>query len=178
VAVRGVPALRRVRQAPLGAERIFAEKRTGVRKQRPELTALLDHARAGDIIAVTELSRLGRTLSGLVELMGTLSARGIHVRSLKENIDTTTPTGRLIFHVMAALAEYERDLTAERAAEGRAAAKRRGETGGRPRIDPSRLDAALALIASGHTVRAAAKAVGVGRATLYRHGIHERAAAA
>lgn len=154
-----------------GAERIFAEKMTGTRKDRPELAALLDYARPGDVIVVTELSRLGRTLGHLLALAGTLAARGIELRSLKEQIDTTTPTGRLVFHIMGAISEFERDMIQERAAEGRVAAKARGRTGGRPRVDQEKLDAARSLVDSGMSVVKAAKTVGIGRATLYRAGI-------
>jgi DNA invertase Pin-like site-specific DNA recombinase len=154
-----------------GAGRLYEEKITGSRRDRPQLTAMLDYARSGDVIVVTELARLGRTLTDLLDIVNGLGKRGIEFRSLKENIDTSTPSGRLLFHLMAALAEFERDVINERAAEGRAAARARGRTGGRPRVDQAKLDAARLLVESGKSSAEAARTVGVGRATLYRHGI-------
>lgn len=125
----------------------------------------------GDIIVVTELARLGRSLLDLIGIVNDLGARDIGFRSLKENIDTTTPAGTLIFHIMGALAQFERDCINQRAAEGREAAKRRGQTGGRPKADPTKVTAAKELVAAGMSASAAVKATGISRATLYRHGI-------
>ena len=154
-----------------GCIRIFEEKISGARRDRPELAAMLDYARKGDVVVVTELARLGRTLTDLLTIVGALGQRGIGFKSIKENIDSTTAAGRLAFHVIAALAEFERDAIAERAAEGRAAAKARGKTGGRPRVDQAKIDNARKLVEAGTSSAEAARIVGVGRATLYRHGI-------
>jgi DNA invertase Pin-like site-specific DNA recombinase len=155
-----------------GVERVFVEKRSGASaKNRPELAACLDYLRPGDVLIVAELARLGRSLLDLIGIVSDLGARGIGFRSLKEAIDTTTPAGTLVFHIMGALAQFERDMINQRAAEGRAAAKRRGQTGGRPAVDPAKIEAARDLIAGGMSAAKAAKITGVGRATLYRHGI-------
>jgi len=154
-----------------GAVRIYEEKVSGARRNREQLAATLDYARNGDVIVVTELARLGRTLTDLIEIVGALGKRGIGFRSMKEQIDSTTAAGRLVFHVVAALAEFERDAINERAAEGRAAAKARGRTGGRPRADEAKIEAARKLVESGMSAAQAAHSVGVGRATLYRRGI-------
>ncbi|MBN1172715.1 MAG: recombinase family protein [Micromonosporaceae bacterium] len=155
-----------------GVERVFVEKKSGASaSNRPELAACLDYLRSGDVLVVVELSRLGRNLLDLITIVNTLGERGIELRSLKENIDTSTATGRLLFSVMASLSEFERAVINERAAEGRASAKARGKTGGRPKVDASKIEAAKTLVAGGMSAAAAAKATGVSRASLYRHGI-------
>jgi DNA invertase Pin-like site-specific DNA recombinase len=153
-----------------GCDKVLVEKASGALRERPELVRALEYARPGDILVVWKLDRLGRSLIHLVETVNGLADRGVGFRSLKETIDTTTPTGKLIFHIFAALAEFEREMIRERAAAGRAAAKARGETGGRPRaMTPEKLQAARALLATKRTVAQAAAAIGVGRATLYRY---------
>ncbi len=112
-------------------ERTFTDKMTGKRFDRPELLKMLDHARAGDVIVIWRLDRLGRSLKDLIETVQMLEQHGIELRSLKENIDTTTPTGKLMFHLMAALAEFERDVIRERTLAGLDAARARGRKGGR-----------------------------------------------
>jgi DNA invertase Pin-like site-specific DNA recombinase len=114
-------------------ERTFTDKMTGKRFDRPEFLKLLEMLRPGDILVVWRLDRLGRSLKELIETVNMLAARGVELRSLKENIDTTTPTGRLMFHVIAALAEFERDIISERTQAGLEAARARGRKGGRPR---------------------------------------------
>jgi len=153
-----------------GCQRIFAEQVSGTLRDRPELAACLEYLRAGDVLVVVKLDRLGRSLSHLLEVVATLDRRGIGLVSLSEAIDTTTAAGRLLLHVIGAVAQFERDLIVERTQAGLAAARSRGRTGGRPpKITPEKLDAARALISSGRTVAQAAQAVGVSRPTLYRH---------
>ena len=115
-----------------GAERIFQEKITGATRARAELDAMLLQTRQDDVVVVTKLDRLARSLSDLIEIVTALKDRGVGFRSLGESIDTTTPTGRLIFHVFGSLAEFERERIVERTHEGLAAARSRGRIGGRP----------------------------------------------
>jgi DNA invertase Pin-like site-specific DNA recombinase len=115
-----------------GAERIFADKISGSVRSRPELDKLLDHLREGDVIVVAKYDRLARSLRDLLEIVETIEERGAGFRSLAEDIDTTTSAGRLIFHVFASIAQFERERISERTREGLEAAKRRGRVGGRP----------------------------------------------
>lgn len=115
-----------------GAERIFAEKLSGATKARPELERLLEQLRQDDVIVVTKYDRLARSLRDLLEIVELVQERGAGFRSLAEDIDTTTPAGRLIFHVFASIAQFERERISERTKEGLEAAKRRGRAGGRP----------------------------------------------
>ena len=114
-------------------ERIFTDKMSGKRFDRPEFLKMLEMARAGDVIVVWRLDRLGRSLRDLIEMVGMLGARGIELRSLKENLDTTTSTGKLMFHIIGAMAEFERDVISERTQAGLEAARARGRRGGRPK---------------------------------------------
>ena len=109
-----------------GCDRIFSDKLSGSRLDRPGLAAALSHLRSGDSLVVWKLDRLGRTVRQLVEFVARLNQDGIEFRSLTDGIDTTTPAGRFFFHMMAALAEMERDLTRERTMAGLAAARARG----------------------------------------------------
>ena len=116
----------------VGAERVFSERISGSVRNRPELDRLLDQLRSGDVVVVTKYDRLARSLRDLLEIVEAINARGAGFRSLAEDIDTTTPAGRLIFHVFASIAQFERERISERTREGLAAAKRRGRIGGRP----------------------------------------------
>ena len=115
-----------------GAERIFEEMRTGKSRQRPELERLLEQLRAGDVLVVTKYDRLARSLRDLIDLVEAIRQKDAGFRSLAEEIDTTTSTGRLIFHVFGSIAEFERERIVERTKEGLAAARKRGRIGGRP----------------------------------------------
>lgn len=115
-----------------GVERIFADKITGAARSRPELNRLLDHLRQGDVITVTKYDRLARSLRDLLDIVDTIQERGAGFRSLAEDIDTTTPAGRLVFHVFASIAQFERERISERTKEGLEAARKRGRVGGRP----------------------------------------------
>ena len=115
-----------------GAERIFADKITGTARSRAELDRLLDQLRQGDVITVTKYDRLARSLRDLLDIVDTIQAHGAGFRSLAEDIDTTTPAGRLVFHVFASIAQFERERISERTREGLEAARRRGRVGGRP----------------------------------------------
>jgi DNA invertase Pin-like site-specific DNA recombinase len=152
-----------------GCYRVFAETASGTRTDRPVLAQVLDQLRPGDTLVVWRLDRLGRSLRHLVDTVTGLAERGVGFRSLQEAIDTTTPGGKLVFHVFAALAEFERDLVRERTSAGLAAARAR--QGGRPPVlTGQKLRVARELYASGrYSVAAIAKTLGVSRASVYRH---------
>lgn len=116
----------------VGAERIFADTITGTARVRPELDRLLSELRAGDVVVVTKYDRLARSLKDLLEIVDVIQAKGAGFRSLAEDIDTTSPAGRLVFHVFASIAQFERERIVERTKEGLAAARKRGRVGGRP----------------------------------------------
>jgi DNA invertase Pin-like site-specific DNA recombinase len=157
-----------------GVERIFTEKLTGARRDRPEFDRCLAELRRGDTLVVYSLSRCGRSMAHLLTLVEELGERGIEFKSLKENIETSTATGRLVFHILAALAEFERELTMERVSDGLAAAKARGKKLGRASvIDEERAASIREMLAGGMSVSQVARVTGIGRATLYRHGLHE-----
>jgi len=115
-----------------GAEQIFADTITGTARTRPELGRLLSELREGDVVVVTKYDRLARSLKDLLEIVDLIQTRGAGFRSLGEDIDTTTPAGRLVFHVFASIAQFERERIVERTKEGLAAARKRGRVGGRP----------------------------------------------
>jgi DNA invertase Pin-like site-specific DNA recombinase len=154
-----------------GCYRVFTETASGATSDRPVLAQVLDQLRPGDTLVVWKLDRLGRSLRHLVDTVSGLAERGIGFRSLQEAVDTTTPGGKLVFHVFAALAEFERDLVRERTSAGLAAARARGRRGGRPSVMTAhKLQVARELYASGqYTVAAIAKTLGVSRASVYRH---------
>lgn len=152
-----------------GVDTIYNEKMTGTRRDRPELTKLLDRMTEGDTVVIESLSRLGRSTKDLIELVERFEAQGVHLVSLKESIDTNTSTGKLLFTLMSALAQFERDVIADRTREGLKAARSRGRQGGRPRTDPQRLHQAVKLYQGGqHTVKEIETLTGVKKATLYR----------
>lgn len=149
--------------------RVFAEKISGKNAERPELKACLEYLRPGDVLVVTELSRLGRSLEDLVSIVGELGRRGIQFRSLKEAIDTSTPVGTFMFHIFAALAQFVRSIILEASAEGREAAKARGQHMGRPsKLTPAQVEEAATMLAHipNATVASVATLLGVNRTTL------------
>ncbi len=115
-----------------GAQRIFCDKISGSTRNRPELDRLLDQLREGDVVMVTKYDRLARSLKDLLDIVDTIQKRGAGFKSLAEDIDTTTPAGRLVFHVFGSIAEFERERIRERTMEGLEAARKRGRVGGRP----------------------------------------------
>jgi len=152
-----------------GCERIFADAASGARADRPALLAAWEFLREGDTLVVWRLDRLGRSLPHLLELSEDLERRGVQLRSLTENLDTSSPGGRLIFSLMSALAQFERDLIRERTHAGLAAARQRGRTGGRPTVmTPAKTAAAARLHASGTPIAHIAASLDVSRATVYR----------
>lgn len=151
-----------------GAERIWTETMSGGRDDRPQLAALLDYARAGDVLAVWRLDRLGRSLPHLLAIATDLQDRGIELRSLTEAIDTTTPGGRLVFHVFGAVAEFERAIAAERTAAGVAAARAAGRHPGRPTLPRDTVAAVRALDHAGTPRAQIARTLGISRSSVYR----------
>ena len=152
-----------------GCERIFTDQLSGVREDRPGLLALLDHVRAGDTVVVVALDRLGRSLSGVIRTIETLTERGVLLRSLREGIDYSTATGRMLAGIFAALAGYERELMHERAAVAREAARLRGRHTGRPpKLTAGQVRQLQALRAGGESINDLAGSFGVSRATVYR----------
>jgi DNA invertase Pin-like site-specific DNA recombinase len=124
-----------------GAEKIFADRISGSRRARPELDKMLEQLRDGDVVTVAKYDRLARSLKDLLEIVEAIRARGAGFRSLAEDIDTTTPAGRLVFHVFASIAQFERERISERTKEGLASARKRGRIGGRPpALSPAQKD--------------------------------------
>lgn len=153
-----------------GAERIFEDKISGSKLNRPGLTEALSHLRQGDVLMVWKLDRLGRTMKGLVELVEGLEAKGVDFRVITDGIDTTTPAGRFFFHMMAAMAQMERDLIRERTRAGLSAARARGRKGGRPaKLSAKQIESARLLLKDPKTtVTEVAAALEVSRNTLYK----------
>jgi DNA invertase Pin-like site-specific DNA recombinase len=154
-----------------GCERVFADTAGGAGADRVGLEQALAFARKGDTIVVWKLDRLGRSLRHLVETLAALRDREIGFRSLQESLDTTTSGGKLVFHVFAALAEFERDLIRERTRAGLDAARARGKRGGRrPKLDDKKRTQALTLHNDkSNTINDICRTLRIGRSTLYRH---------
>lgn len=153
-----------------GCERIFVDKASGKLARRPELDKALEYLRRGDVLVITKLDRLGRSVRNLVELVDVLRERGIDLRVLHQGIDTTTPGGMLVFHIMGAIAEFERALLSERTKDGLASALARGRKGGRKhKLTPEQVAEARGWIDRGEkTVTAVAALFNVSRQTVYR----------
>lgn len=154
-----------------GVERIFTDKRSGARDDRKGLEALLDHAREGDVVVVVALDRLGRSLVGIIRTIEALTSAGVRLRSLRESIDTTEPTGigQFLINLFGALAEYERTLINERSAAAREARRARGQGIGRPKaLTADQARQVRALHAAGEGVPELMGIFKVSRATIYR----------
>lgn len=154
-----------------GCGRIFEEKASGAQRERPGLKDALEFLREGDTLVVWKLDRLARSLRQLLETVELLEGRGIGLRSLTESIDTTTPGGRLIFHIFGALAEFERSVIRERTSAGLASARARGRVGGRPpAMTAGDIAVAKTLLANSEiSVKEIARRQGVSVSTLYKH---------
>lgn len=160
--------------AGVDPEALYEDKASGKKDDRPQLTACLKALRAGDTLLVWKLDRLGRDLRHLVNIVHDLTERGIGLKVLTGQgaaIDTTTASGKLVFGIFAALAEYERELISERTIAGLAAARARGRKGGRPfKMTPAKVRLAAASMGEpGTNVGALCKELGITRQTLYRH---------
>ena len=162
------PALQLDALAAAGCGKVFEDRASGARTDRPGLRNALDYTREGDVLIVSKLDRLGHSLPHLIETVSALEKRGVGFRSLTEAIDTTTPGGRLVFHLFGALGQFERDLIRERTRAGLTAAEARGRKGGRkPVITADKLKRAREIIEKGLTVREAAVRLKVGKTALY-----------
>ena len=152
-----------------GCQKIFEDKISGARADRPGLVMALEKLREDDTLVVWKLDRLGRSVKQLVGLVSDLQKQGIQFKSLTDSIDTSTPSGRFFFHVMASLAEMERELTIERTRAGLETARKYGRKGGRkPKMTESKIESAKKLLASGIPPKDVAKNLGVSIPTLYR----------
>ncbi len=152
-----------------GCERIFTDKLSGTRDEPPGLAGMLDYTRAGDVVVVVALDRLGRSLSGIIRTVEALTEAGVLLRSLREGIDYSTATGRMLAGIFAALAAHERELMHERAAAARDAARARGRHTGRPpRLTAAQARQVRALRTPGESIADLVRSFGVSRATIYR----------
>ena len=157
-----------------GCEKIFQEKATGGNADREELKKLLEHLREGDLVVIWKLDRLGRSLRDLVNLVTDIQAKGAGLKSLNDSIDTTTPQGKLTFHLFAALAEFEREIIRERTKAGLESARARGRVGGRPKgLTKDAKDKAI-IAASFYsqkqmTVSEICKHLGIAKSTFYKY---------
>ena len=152
-----------------GCERIFQEKMTGTKANRPEYQRMLDTLRAGDTLIVDSFSRLSRSTKDLLDTVEGLTQKGVNLVSLKEQLDTTTATGKLMLTMLSALSQFERDIIAERTKDGLKAARARGRKGGRPTVDSSKLGQAIKMYESQQfSLAEITKATSISAPTLYR----------
>ncbi|NBJ14831.1 MAG: recombinase family protein [Dehalobacter sp. 4CP] len=154
-----------------GCERILEDRLSGVKAERPGLKAALDYARRGDLLVVWRLDRLSRSLKDLIEMVALFEAKGIGLKSLQESIDTSSSSGKLIFHIFGALAEFERNLIRERTQAGLQAARARGRKGGRPKslsIDKRKLVVTL-YNEKNHSIYQICQMMGISKPTLYKY---------
>lgn len=154
----------------VGVERIFEEKVTGTKLNRPELQRMLDTLRKGDIIVVTDLTRLSRSTKDLFQIVEIIKSKGAEIKSLKETwLDTTTPQGKLLFTIFAGLSQFERDLIADRTKDGLVSAKNRGKILGRPSKFKDKQDVILEMYNSNtYSINDIINTTGISKTSLYR----------
>lgn len=154
-----------------GCERIYEDRLTGAKADRPGLKRTLEDARKGDTIVVWRLDRLSRSLKDLIEIVALLEAKGTGLKSLQESIDTTVSSGKLVFHIFGALAEFERNLIRERTQAGLVAARARGRKGGRPKaLNQDKQALAVKLYGEKkHTIEQICKMMSISKPTLYKY---------
>lgn len=152
-----------------GIDKLYCEKMSGTKKSRPELDRMMKEIENGDTIVIESLSRLGRSVKNLAELMEVFNNRNIRLISMKETIDTTSSTGRLLFTILSSLAQFERDVLVERTREGLTAARARGRCGGRPKTNEVAVKKAVALYQTKqYTLKEIHELTGVSASTIYR----------
>jgi DNA invertase Pin-like site-specific DNA recombinase len=160
-----------LRKAGVTAKNLYTDKITGTKSERPGLEQALSHLRQGDTPVVWRLDRLGRSLKHLIETVTVLKQQGVAFKSITENIDTSTATGQLVFHIFGALAEFERNLITERTMAGLEAARTRGRKGGRPRLNSAAGKVATAKKLyrdRALSIPEILKTLNISKATLYR----------
>jgi DNA invertase Pin-like site-specific DNA recombinase len=151
-------------------EKIFTDKMSGAKSERPGLLQCMEFLREGDTLVITKLDRLGRSLKDLIQIVETLKSRGISIISIQDQIDTSTAHGKFFFHIFGAVAEFERDLIRSRTKNGLEAARARGRMGGRKvKMTPDKIETAKKLLATNMSPSTIAKQLGISRATLYNH---------
>jgi DNA invertase Pin-like site-specific DNA recombinase len=158
----------------IGCSKIFTDKISTAKAERPGLTDALAYVRERDTLVVWRLDRLGRSLKELIEIVKDLNNRHVEFQSITENIDTTTPGGKLIFHIFGALAEFERDIIRERTKAGLEAARARGRIGGKPKAHTLNTPKKVAIAQSlyddkSNSIDEICKTLNISRATLYRY---------
>ena len=154
-----------------GCEQIYEDQLSGAKAERPGLQQALAYARSGDTLVVWRLDRLSRSLKDLIDMVATLETKGIGLKSLQESIDTTVSSGKLVFHIFGALAEFERNLIRERTQAGLAAARARGRKGGRPKVLNQDKQALIVKLYAEkkHTIEQICKMMGISKPTLYKY---------
>ena len=155
----------------IGCEKIFKDKITGMKRDRPQLNKMLEQLRAGDTVIITELTRFGRSVKDLLTLADQLDQMGVNLKSIKEPwADTTTPQGKMLFVIFAGISQFERDIISQRTKEGLESARARGRIGGRPKKPIKTIEMALKMYDSkDYSIDEIIKATGVSRTTLYRY---------
>lgn len=154
-----------------GCDRVYEEKVSGIKKERPELNKMLDQIRTGDVIIIADLTRLSRSVKDLFSLVEQIEEKGANIKSIKESwVDTTTAQGKLMFTIFAGISQFERDLISQRTIEGLNAARARGKKGGRPKTNEKELKLAVKMYNSkNYSISEITKATGVSKTTLYRY---------
>lgn len=153
----------------IGCEKIYQDEILGARNNRPGLQQALNELRKGDTLVVWKLDRLGQTVKSLIELINQLKEKDAHFKSITDNVDTSTPSGRFFFHMMTSLAQMEKELVVERVKVGLASARSQGRIGGRRRkMTKSKIESAKKLLTSGILPRDVARKLGISIPTLYR----------
>ena len=151
-----------------GCDRVYQEQRSGVDASRPELLAMIDYVREGDVVCCTKLDRIGRSTKDILDILAKLEAKGVSFRCLNINLDTATPTGKMMITMLAAVATFEREIMLERQKEGIASAKLKGVYTGRKPTAMNQAAEVKALLASGMTKQAVADRLNIGVASVYR----------
>lgn len=152
----------------LGCDRIYQEKVSGVKRDRPELAAMLDYAREGDVVVCCKLDRIARSTAHLLEIVEGLERKGVAFRVLNLGMDTSTPTGKLMLTMLGAIATFEREMMLERQREGIRIAKEAGAYKGRKATAKAKAGEVMELLSQGKTKEQVAEAVGIGVASVYR----------